>query len=47
MKIVVEKVREFIFVIVKKILCLENFTFDKQQAALRCVLVRNMFVAVE
>ena len=47
MKVVVEKVREFIFVIVKKILRLENFTFHKQQAALRCVSVRNTFVAVK
>ena len=46
-KIVVEKVRDFIFVIVKKILRLENFTFYKQQAALRCVSVRNTFVAVD
>ena len=46
-KIVVEKVREFIFVILKKILRLENFSFHKQQAALRCVSVRNTFVAVD
>ena len=41
------KWKKFIFVIVKKILCLENCTFHKQQAALRCVSVQITFVAVE
>ena len=49
MKVVVEKVRKFICVIIGKILCLENFPFPfhNQQAALRSVSVRNTFVAVE
>ena len=49
MKVVVEKDRKFICVIIRKILCLENFPFPfhNQQAAVRSVSVLNIFVAVE
>ena len=49
MKVVVEKDRKFICVIIRKILCLENFPLPShnQQAALRSVSVRNTFVAFE
>ena len=47
MKVVVEKVHKFICVIAKKIICLENFPFHNQQAALRSVSVRDTFVGVD
>ena len=45
MKVIVEKVRKFISVMKTKFLCLMNFPFYKQQAALR-VFIWNTSVAV-